>query len=364
MTSRRTLWFLALAATAIGGGYIALTGFSAERPGRGSPAEDVGNHLDSSSGGASAAGPTSSHSDGELVSEHTQNTASRVRAHSSRAVTGQVQQERGGIVSGVAVSLLEEGEVVSRSKSDEDGRFSLLLPVGIEGKAQVLVSPRPPFAPRQVPIRVGGSANVDAGVIMIRGGVVLAGVVLSETGQVIKGAKVSLRNAAECDFVPSVKTDSSGQFRMGPIPIGRGMLKVEHDDYVVGKSRSFNFDRAAEVFLGEIRLKVGRQLEVTVSDSQQRPIDGAVVRLEFKSKAALQHMRRTNPSMRTSTKATTDLYWVCQNARFPEKKTGQRGRVSFSGVPKIPGEIHIEVGGQASRVEVSAAQTSVTAVIR
>lgn len=135
-----------------------------------------------------------------------------------------VRKANGSPVAGVKVSLApqQDGDVIQRTVTQEDGRF-LLDGVSPGEQRVIAVKPAAPYIAAEKRIDVKQGVPADAGDIEVYAGTLLRGRVIRIPGETgIPGTAVETTKA---DIEISVKTDAEGAFQINGLPAGQIELK-------------------------------------------------------------------------------------------------------------------------------------------
>ena len=159
----------------------------------------------------------------------------RVHAGSKMAVTV-AARDSGSPISGATVALVGSGGASAQTAGDGVAHLR-----GLSPGWDLLVVSAPGYGTARVPVNVPGGADESTQKVELDRGVEVKGVVVSEAGKPIQGARVVPRSAS-APWEPvdvlrdGVVTDGKGRFDIPGVPIGSFRFLAVHDDYAPGSS--------------------------------------------------------------------------------------------------------------------------------
>ena len=287
----------------------------------------------------------------------------RVEADVPRTLHGRLTHNGTGVASAAVAVVRDTGEL-AETTSKASGEFELTIPVESTRALQLRVRPRPPLVARLVPLPSTDEVTIELGDIQLEAGVLLSGIVVGELDEPLRDAVVSLQSPEDVRAIEHIKTDTTGRFRIGPVPLVPAGLKVEHEHYIPGHSESFHYDTPGELFIGTIKLEAGRRLDVVVLNRDEAPVAKASVSLRFDRRTALKHLRKTRPDLAISAVAASEVIWICKNAALETLQTNEAGAASFAGVPLLPATLLVETRGVTHEFKLDADQREIQVQLR
>lgn len=159
----------------------------------------------------------------------------RVHAGSKMAVTV-VARDTGSPISGATVGLVGSGGASAQTEGDGIAHLR-----GLSPGWDLLVVSAPGYGTARVPVNVPSGTVESTQKVELDRGVEVKGVVVSEAGKPIQGARVVARSAS-APWEPvdvlrdGVVTDAKGRFDIPGVPIGSFRFLAVHDDYAPGSS--------------------------------------------------------------------------------------------------------------------------------
>ncbi len=192
----------------------------------------------------------------------------RVHAGSKMAVTV-TARDTGSPISGATVSLVGSGGASAQTEGDGVGHLR-----GLSPGWDLLIVSAPGYGTARVPVNIPAGSVESAQKVELVRGVEVKGVVVSEAGKPIKGARVVPRSAS-APWEPvnilrdGVLTDAKGRFDISGVPIGSFRFLAVHEDYAPGSSGVVSLAEGA-VPAVRIVLSAGAELSGQVVEHQRR----------------------------------------------------------------------------------------------
>lgn len=195
----------------------------------------------------------------------------------AEALRGTVLDEEGGPVEGARIVLLTGGgnrpKPLASAMSDRAGAFSIAA--AQPGSHHLAVQATGYLAWLQpLTVEAGPSQPVE---VRLARGAALSGRIVSERGEPVEGAGVSLAMEETAGLVaPGTVSDAEGAYRLEGLPDGPRQVRVLHPDYLP-VNRQVELDgETAQSFT----LKAGAALSGQVVDEKGEPVSGATVTVQ------------------------------------------------------------------------------------
>jgi protocatechuate 3,4-dioxygenase beta subunit len=245
---------------------------------------------------------------------------------------------RGGWRNSFRPSLLGKS-----TKTDAEGKFHLSGPT-FEAGAATLAIRHKNFAPKLASKDwTSKNRKLEFGDILMDGGGITRGKVVSDRGVAISGAEVHYEpqsrrwdeNGILKQLVLPVKSDANGFFEIPNLPKGNFQLEAKTDKHIPARSKRLKVKGQEMVDAGKITLEIGADLSGTVLDRKGAPVIGAIVNFSY---AMGQDMRsfflqRRGRAERTNMRQMMEKFR--NRARFRKKvKTDKKGHFEATGLPK------------------------------
>jgi len=266
------------------------------------------------------------------------------------AVTGQVH-----LADGVApcpefilqtFSTYHEKAIPGRTVEvrDAEGKFRL---------RSELFSGRPPFSicahtedgllsPR-VEVRLESGFAPEPVHLVLAAGAVVRGVVQSETGQPLAGARVEIRGGDLRDR-RNCRTGARGRFRLEGLPPGSYVLSASHPEWV-GVYHEVRVQRGEEKRAVLTLLAEGGTLHVTVLDEQGAPIEDAYVSLSTADRGAVFDVTRYRKRFEEQSKTSPGSLGSWRDYYLSIISTDASGHLERRFLPAGRYEVSVHAGG-------------------
>lgn len=124
------------------------------------------------------------------------------------------------------------------------------------------------------PIRAGDNALGD--IVLATTGAV-SGIVTSDDGTAVAGARVSLEGSYPNGYGVSTQSDALGHFTLGHVPAGTFQLRAHLDGWMIGRVPSVDVERQATTSGVEFRLQRAPTLSGRVTDDRGAPLSDVEV---------------------------------------------------------------------------------------
>jgi protocatechuate 3,4-dioxygenase beta subunit len=195
----------------------------------------------------------------------------------AEALRGTVVDEQGGPVEGARIALLtgsrDRLRPLASAMSDRTGAFSIAAAQpGSHHLAVQATGYRAWLQP--LTVETGSSQPVE---VRLARGAALSGRIVSERGEPVEGAGVSLAMEETAGLVaPGTVSDADGAYRLEGLPDGPQQVRVLHPDYLpVNRQVQLDGDTAQS-----FTLKAGAALSGQVVDEKGDPVSGATVTVQ------------------------------------------------------------------------------------
>ncbi len=200
----------------------------------------------------------------------------------AEALRGSVVNEEAGPVEGARIVLLTQHAAhgdrlrpLATSVSDRLGAFTFAaVPAGSHRLAVQAAG----YLAWSQSLTVDAESPPNPVEVRLERGASLSGRILSERGQPIEGAKVSLKDEGPMLGLPPPGTisDAEGVYRLEGLPVGPQQVQVQHPDYLPER-RQLQLDETGTT--RDFTLRSGAGLAGQVVDDRNEPVAGAMVSL-------------------------------------------------------------------------------------
>jgi hypothetical protein len=200
----------------------------------------------------------------------------------AEALRGSVVDEEAGPVEGARIILITQHAAhgdrrrpLATSMSDRLGAFTFAaVPAGSH---QLAVQAAGYLAWSQ-PLTVDSESPPKPVEVQLEHGAALSGRILSERGQPIEGAKVSLKDEGPMLGLspPGTISDAEGVYWLEGLPVGPQQVQVLHQDYLP-EQQQLQLDETGTT--RDFKLRSGAGLAGQVVDDRNEPVAGAMVSL-------------------------------------------------------------------------------------
>lgn len=194
------------------------------------------------------------------------------------ALRGSVVDEEAKPVEGARVVLVTQAargdRPLATSASDRTGAFTFAaVPPGSHRLAVQAAG----YLAWSQPLTVDSGSPPEPVEVRLKRGAVLSGRVLSERGQPVEGAEVSLSSEGEPAVgltAPQTISDAEGSYRLEGLPAGPQRVQVVHPDYLLER-RQVQLEETETT--RDFTLRSGAALAGRVVDDRNEPVAGAMV---------------------------------------------------------------------------------------
>ena len=215
-----------------------------------------------------------SHAGGSSLEERMRLHAPEVRRslwlHSPGRLSGRVLSEKGLPVAGAEVRL--RGEEVRDTRTDAQGHFAF---VGLPFYVQEIIATHDGLLARQENV----SFQEQEWSLTLREPLSeVVGVVRDAGGQPVAGALVRFADDGGCMGSLNVlltKTDTRGRYRLGPLPLGEGVLRAFTLDHRLSQVQTHTVTKGRRTL--DFTLQPGFLLEGQLLDARELPVQDARV---------------------------------------------------------------------------------------
>ncbi len=213
------------------------------------------------------------------AAEYDETQGADVTAERARAVTGRILDGAGKPIAGTTVQLWYGAETTWPSEPDAQGRFR--TPARGPRRALELVVEAPGYPTRRIELKAADEELTDAGEIIFRRGLRVAGVVVDNKGNAVADLGLVLGNVAGgWQNAPRTRTDGAGRFEFTDVAegeVGVGVDVEQSQGGATGAKRKYR-GGLGDIKAGrtDVRLVVGAETTLWlrfVDADTRKPVD-------------------------------------------------------------------------------------------